>query len=360
MSDGAKLQSPEALLEAKAALTAFAHEVAAALAGVDAEVMRTGHWLQQERPAFWKSEIRRREDEVGAARREIERKVIAAAPEPASTVLERKHLDACKRRVDSAREKQENVRRWAARWEREAMMYKGASTGLAEFVGGDLQRAVERLERLASLIDDYTHIAPPTAEQTGVSLEALAAATTPPSAGGPHASDDDLARALLLLREEDLPTLRTLGPDAEQRARLATVPIPVPFLRAPAFHADDAAELARLEIFGDLPPADAPVAVAWNSLASPALFLARAPDEPAINTSSDASAHPGVGWILSTANDPRAPGGWFSVTLADLLAARGDLEPLFRLAPGAVAVLAGGRLRWVLNALNHHLWTPRH
>src|SRR5262245_43603378 len=121
MSERANVHALEALKEAKAALARFAEDAGAILATVDSDIARMGQWLTHDRPAHWKREVRKREEAVQAARQEISRKQLVQAPEPASTILERKELARCQRRVESARQKQEATRRWATVWEKESL-----------------------------------------------------------------------------------------------------------------------------------------------------------------------------------------------------------------------------------------------
>lgn len=346
MPTGAHLSNTDALLEAKAALTTFAHEVGATLAGVDAEMQRCGLWIHQERPAYWKAEIRRREDEVQACRREIERKVLAAAPDPASTVLERKALDAAKRRVDAAREKQESTRRWSAKWDKESLMYKGAVSGLAESAAGEIVRANERLNALIAIVDQYMRIEPPTTEAAG--LGEAAGLDAGQDAGQAADQLGPEPETLVLLREDDVPGLRRHTPSAEVRAAATLAPPPEPFLLCRALRERDAAEVQRLEVCGDAPDPSTKVLVAWNALPAPAVILAR-----------DASAAPGDGgWTILPTDNPHAPGGWLAVTQAQLTGARPDLVPLLRLRAGCLVVLAGGAVRYLLNDLDRNVWSP--
>ena len=87
MGTQARIHDSKALLDAKAALVAFVEAVTTAIAGVDADVSRLSLWLNQDRPMHWKHEIRRWEDQVLAAKTDVQRKIISQAPEPVSLVL---------------------------------------------------------------------------------------------------------------------------------------------------------------------------------------------------------------------------------------------------------------------------------
>jgi hypothetical protein len=157
----ASIQSVEALKDAKAALAEFTDAVTQTLASVDADINRVSQWLTQDRPAYWKAVIRRREDEVAKAHAAIMRKRIIAAPEPASVVEEHKAWDKAKRRLAAAQKKLDNVRRWQPIWEREALLYKTSCRGLAEAVHRDMPGAAARLESMMKSLDEYLRILPP-------------------------------------------------------------------------------------------------------------------------------------------------------------------------------------------------------
>jgi len=182
MSEAARILATESLAEAKAALATFAEEVDRAMAGVDAEIHRTTQWLQHERPAHWKREVRARETAVQNAKSAIARKQIIAAPEPASVVDERKALDRAKRRLAEAQGRQDLTHRWAVSWERQSTSYKGAAHQLREMVGGRIPAAIARLSAMTESIEAYLSVRPTTA------AEPSTGSPTEPSAEHPPAS----------------------------------------------------------------------------------------------------------------------------------------------------------------------------
>jgi hypothetical protein len=164
-AESARIHNTRALMDAKAALVKFAEEAGAAIASMDSDVQRISIWLGTDRPYHWKKEIRRREDLVAKARAEISRKQIVRAPEPASIVEERRALQRAQQYLEEAQRRAEATRRWASRWERDAMMYKGSVAGLCEALARDIPMACARLDRMADALEAYQRIAPPTTEQ---------------------------------------------------------------------------------------------------------------------------------------------------------------------------------------------------
>ena len=167
MGESARIYDSRALLDMKAALVEFAESISAALGMMDADISRMSMWLSQERPAHWKAEIRKRDNKLVAAKTEISRKIIAAAPEPPSLVLERRTVLKCQNRLEEARRRYEKVRMWAPRWERDALLYKGSTQAISIALSRDIPLAMARLERMLLAIEAYARMSPQGSEDMG-------------------------------------------------------------------------------------------------------------------------------------------------------------------------------------------------
>jgi len=71
MSSQAAVHSIENLKEFKAAVAIYGDDTVAALGAIDAEVRRALLWLQQDRPAYWLEQIKRRREVVASAQAEV-------------------------------------------------------------------------------------------------------------------------------------------------------------------------------------------------------------------------------------------------------------------------------------------------
>jgi len=181
MSESARILATEAITDARAALAQFAEAAERAMVGVDADINRVTQWLQQERPAHWKREVRARETAVLNAKTAIARKQIIAAPEPASVVDERRALQRAQRRLDEARRRQEATHRWAVSWERQSTAYKGPAHQIREFSSGRIPGAIAALTKMVESIEAYLAVAPP---------ESPPPTAEPPPASGVSSSSD--------------------------------------------------------------------------------------------------------------------------------------------------------------------------
>src|SRR5271165_1929842 len=81
MSTQAEVHSIEALKDFRAVLALYSDDTLAALGAVEAEIRRTTQWLQQDRPVYWQDQLKRRREEVAAAKAEVFRRKLQKKPD---------------------------------------------------------------------------------------------------------------------------------------------------------------------------------------------------------------------------------------------------------------------------------------
>jgi hypothetical protein len=342
MNERAEVRSIDALKHAKAALLEFAKEAAASLAAADVDVQRMSQWLSHDRPSHWKREVRKREEIVLEWRKEISRKQMIAAPEPASTVEERKKMQKAQLRVDVAKQKLLKTQKWANTWEKEVQLYKTSTSMLGEFLARDIPNAVARIERMMINLEEY------------FAIQAPEAPTVPPTPGedAPELPlpEMDLRLDTALSSAEIYARLRTHVPDQETRDDVALRTVPELSGSRLTLLDSELLPLSRLALYGPLPQPGEKVVVSARAIAHHAVFFARSLESPAGDS----------GWYVGPEERPDAHGGLRAVTVEDLLSAIPALAPLLRLAPGALAVLVEGSIRAVLDAENKNNWEQKH
>ena len=84
MSSQAEVHSIEALKDFRVALALYGEDTLAALGAVEAEIRRTIRWLQQDRPVYWQEQIKRRREQVAAAKAEVFRRKLQKKPDYSS------------------------------------------------------------------------------------------------------------------------------------------------------------------------------------------------------------------------------------------------------------------------------------
>ncbi|MBL8874987.1 MAG: hypothetical protein JNM86_04235 [Phycisphaerae bacterium] len=340
MSESARISSVAALRDLKTALSQFIEQTNIAFASVDAEIGRMGQWLQQERPAYYKHAVRRAEDAVTRAKSDISRKQYMRAPEPVSVVEERKVLEKLKRRLEELQRKQDAVRKWAPRWERESMMYKSTCRPLSEYVQATLPRAIDRLEKMAVAIEEYLALKVSSPDLAPLDTGALGESWT-------DQPDAFVVRSTV----EKYAHLRAMILSPEAASELRPAPLETPW-QAGTVAPQDAESIAKLAIAGAPPGEDDLIFLAWRAVSCDVVFLARRAEPPATR----ADGRTDSGWFIGPLDKPEQPGGYACTTIGALARLVPGLASLLRLGPGSLAVLAGGTVRSILDEGNRELW----
>lgn len=331
MREAARVNSLEALARVKAALVKFSESVGASLSSVDSDVQKIGSWLSLDRPAHWKAQIRRREDEVNGAKMAIMRKRIISAPEPASVVDERKVLRRAQARLERAKERMAHVKRWAVEWEREAMVYKTAASPLSDALVRDVPNAIADLKQLMAHLEKY------------LSMQAPSDADL---SGGRPAVDDAHVSSAAASGELNIESPHRLcAPSAQARGAIRCVSaLPIAWM-AGTLNPEDAEAVGRMSVAA-APDGRDRIMLANRALREPGVVFVR-----------DRESVPGdSGWYVGPLEQPERSGGWTATTVGNLLEQRPDLAPLLRLEPGTVLEMRAGMVRSVLDGAGRELW----
>lgn len=163
MSQGARLTAIEAVPLLKAALQTFAEEAAVALADFDMELSRVVEWIEQDRPDFWKRQIRSSDERVAELRIALERAMLFKSVDGHQPPCydERKALHLAKQRMQTAEETLDQVRRWSRTLERDIIEFRAVVNQLASWLQVDFPKAANTLERMRSALETYIAIESP-------------------------------------------------------------------------------------------------------------------------------------------------------------------------------------------------------
>ncbi|HRJ50121.1 MAG: hypothetical protein KF787_02705 [Phycisphaeraceae bacterium] len=335
MSETARIQNLDILRDVRAALLDFAHEAGLCMTAVGADVERVGQWLTLDRPHHWRQEIRRREEAIEAAKAEIRRKELAAFPNPADTTTERVALRRCRERFERAQHKQDRVRTWLARWERESTDFKGGFSSLNQVVHAQIPAAVARLDRMIQSLEEYLRTAPPTSSQA-----------TP--AGSQSASQAGSMSRGEMPDDPPPPPLRACVPTESARLDIPDTPLPRLDWRAGEPTDSEREALARMDLADSPPLPDQFVTFSWRAIREPTVFLIRTP--PAAGDPRDS------GWYIGTAEDPANSSGTRACRVRELIEQVPGLATLLTLREGCLVVLHRGAIRSVLDPDDHEVW----
>ena len=162
MSESAKVDSIDALLQFRAALVKFAEAALVALADAESEVVRTQTWLENEQMVHWQMQIRKRNDLLGRAKEALRMKKLFkdSSGRTPHAVEEEKAVRIAQARVEEAEQKLVNTKKNTRVLQRELQNYKGSVQRFATAVQSDVPSAVALLGTLATTLQEYASLAP--------------------------------------------------------------------------------------------------------------------------------------------------------------------------------------------------------
>ncbi len=336
MAERAAIESLDALLRLRAALCVLAEDAGIALAEADAEILRTASWLREEQQLYWKREVEKQSELVARARSALKRKEAMKTPLGGrySTVEEEKNLARVQRRLDEARARRANVRRWLRVLDEEAFAYKSMAQGLGYLIEGEVPKALARLDHMICALQAYA-----SGEGSPVARGSEIGEVADTSAGGqaesvrrapPEYDTLELCRAL---RRHAVP--------AEKRDAVRTgATVAAELAGRPALDAACRAALRGLAAEGGhagcTPASDERVLIARGVGSAPRVWMVRTQSVPAGDS----------GWQIGLVDDADAVPEACSV--ADVLAARPDWEILLGFPPGWLILIDGGEVAGLL------------
>lgn len=190
MSQSADITSIPAIREFRVALLKFQDEGRSSLEVLQIELQRVLQWIEQDRPAYWTSQVRRAFDLVSQTRTALitcqMRKVADRRP---ACIEEKQAHAAAKRRLQHCQEQIHRVKKWGVKLHQERDEFRGRMSGLSRVLDQQIPQMAALLERISTTLEDYAEMAAPDdLEQNG------AASASEPAAGpattGQHQTPD--------------------------------------------------------------------------------------------------------------------------------------------------------------------------
>ena len=150
---------------------------------------RTGQWLQQERPYYWQEQIKRRREQVAAAKAEVFRRKLQKTPDHHPSLSE--PMEILRRAEASLQDAEKRlilVRKWQPLFHQAVLEYHGSIRRIKDLAASDVPRAVTVLTRMIDALEAYLRVAAPSglapspAPETGsLPMEAQAATRAAPA-----------------------------------------------------------------------------------------------------------------------------------------------------------------------------------
>ncbi len=155
----AHISSPEVLRTFREKFVKFDDDSKQALSSVSGDVSRVIEWLRREQKAYWKQQLRKREELVQSLRLEYNRAIQGDKYQGKSSgVDERKRLDKALRMKAEAEQKIESVKRWSITIESKAGKLLMPCTSLATQLEVMTPKMLARLDQMMESLEDYLRL----------------------------------------------------------------------------------------------------------------------------------------------------------------------------------------------------------
>jgi len=162
MPGPAQVRSVAAIENFRNALVRFQERAQNALETLSGELRKSGDWLEHDRPAHWKAQLRLAENDAQQAKLDLERCLIfPVAGERPTCREERAVLKKAQDRVDYCREKQHRVKYWRREFQHEQLEYDGRAGQFRRLLETELPLAKSKLEQILRRLDEYQIELPP-------------------------------------------------------------------------------------------------------------------------------------------------------------------------------------------------------
>jgi hypothetical protein len=162
MSSQATVYSVEELKNFRVALALYGEDTLGTLGAVEAEVRRMLRWIEEERPAYWHDQIKRRREMVAQARADVFRRNLQKKPDYNPAMSEQK--DALRKAEASLQDAEKRlvlVRKWQPLLRHAVLEYHASVQRLKDIAAGDVLSGVNLLTRIVDALEAYLQVAPP-------------------------------------------------------------------------------------------------------------------------------------------------------------------------------------------------------
>ena len=151
MSETARVKSVDALREFREALLTFIDDARNALTSVDMENRRITDWVNNTQKFYWINEVKRRREKANEIRGELHRRKLSGGGETEA----KEAVRIANARLREAEEKVEIVRKAAPVLQHAIDEYLGQARPLGDMLTGDLEKALAKLENMATALERY-------------------------------------------------------------------------------------------------------------------------------------------------------------------------------------------------------------
>jgi hypothetical protein len=349
MSETARIESIAELRAFRVALIKFVDACNVALGDAESDMQRTMTWLERDQLAYWTGQLAKRAEIVTRAKEAVRMKKLFKSPTGAmqSAVEEEKALRVAIRMHEEAEQKIVACKRWARRLQKEIMMYKGGVTRFTSVLGGDIPRALARLDVMSASLEDYATLA--AGAGAGQAGGASTGAFGGDAAGGSMARSADAAPAAAEpWGGIDVAALRENVPPPEVRAGAPYVDVREETWVLPPLSVESRKAMIGLGQSGQPLANDDTVIVAKGAWSAPRIYLERR---------APAGPHDS-GWYLAS-TETAGIIALNAVPVRDLLEIRPDFRELLAMPEGFLLLIGDDGIRSIFTPRGEDLWAEQ-
>ncbi|HMP82129.1 MAG TPA: hypothetical protein PKA41_05405 [Verrucomicrobiota bacterium] len=158
MSDRAKVTSLEAIEAFRARLIIYRERAGRLLDEVADDVTRTRLWLQNERPAYWQNEIKRRHQKLEQAQQELFSAQLSGLRE--ASYVQQAAVQKAKASIRDAEARLDVVKHWNRQFDHRVEPLARQAEKLRHNLGHDLGEAVASLAETIKTLAAYAELSP--------------------------------------------------------------------------------------------------------------------------------------------------------------------------------------------------------
>jgi hypothetical protein len=152
----ARIESPEVIRELRNHLAVFDQKCRNALMACVGDIQGTREWLRNDRQLYWKHQLRKREEEMLNAKRELTQAQWASSQGGRSAgVDEQRALDKAKRRYEEAQQKIEIVKKWTLLLEQRVVKMLGPVHSMLILLDQKIPPAIARVDQMLDDLEAY-------------------------------------------------------------------------------------------------------------------------------------------------------------------------------------------------------------
>ncbi|MEW6161170.1 MAG: hypothetical protein AB1813_27385 [Verrucomicrobiota bacterium] len=159
MPDRARVTSVEALDAFRAHLIVYVSKARPALEEVNADVLRTRLWLQNEQRMFWEGQVRRRTKKLEEAQQALFSARVSNLHE--AIIVEQMAVQKARRALEEAEGKLQLLKKWHREFDSRVEPLLKQLEKLHTILSNDMPKAAAYLAQAAKTLSDYAGSPPP-------------------------------------------------------------------------------------------------------------------------------------------------------------------------------------------------------